>query len=349
MIHLVRLLTLALLVPVVASAQTSPDPAPETPTPPEDAAAETTPAAADTETEAKLAESVKDARAAAEAAREAAEAARQAAEAAQKAAESHAAAPAAPAEEKPAEKAEEKPAEKKGPPPWSFQLGATVVSVTGNANAVTTRVSGLATGSWEKWAVEAKAGLAYGQTRPQDETLEPEVTALNGEGRLRGDRKLGKGVSAYLLGGLGFDHVASIELQVFGEPGLSMTWWETTEGDFVKSKLRTDLGFRATQENRFQYYPAEMNLDDVTIFAPRIASDLRYALSKQAVFTWAVEVLPDVVNTKNVRANSTATISAQLVDGLAMQLSFTVRHVGDPAEGKVPTDTELAAGITATF
>jgi len=276
---------------------------------------------------------------AAKAARDAAEASKEAAQALREALAPKVEAPA------PAPAAEEK--KKKGE--WSSQLSATIVSVTGNADAVTTRLVGQSKGGWEGWSVEAKAGLAYGQTRPQDAELEAEVTAMGGDLRLRGDKKLGKGMSTYVLAGGGFDHVSSVEWQGYGEPGLGLVWFEEKQDDFVRASLRTDLGFRVTQESRFQYFPIAADLEDITIFAPRIAGDLRYALSKAAVFTWSVEVLPDVVDTDNLRLNSLAALTAQLAEGMSLQIGFRVRYVGSPAEGKQPLDTELATGISLSL
>ncbi|RMG17264.1 MAG: DUF481 domain-containing protein [Deltaproteobacteria bacterium] len=298
-----------------------------------------------------LAEALRAAAAAAEAAREAAEAARAAAEASRRAAEALAgkAEATSDAQETPtgAQTGDEgaKKETPAGPSAWSYQLGLSFISVTGNANAVTGKVSGLASGSWAKWRVKFEGGGAYGQAT----NGLSEVTALNGNLSARGDRRLGPKFTVYLTGGLATDHVASIELQYFGEPGLSLLWWEEKEAKFVRSSLQTDLGFRLTRESRFQYFPVPRDLDDKDIYAPRLALSFRYALTRRAVFTEEAEILPDIVDTKNVRATSTSTLTAQIVEGVGITVSFKVRHIGAPAEGKVPTDTELAAGVSWTF
>lgn len=282
-----------------------------------------------------------------EAARDAAEAARAAAEASRKAAEALLAAahPAGPATAKAAPAAKGKHA----PGEFTGQLGANLISVTGNANAISTKLSGVLAGTWAKWATELKATAAFGQTRPDTGGGPAQVTALNADLRLRGDRAVGGPVSAYLAAGAATDHVASIELQAYGEAGASVLWLEHKKGKLVTARVRTDLGFRFTRENRFQYFPTGMNLPDQDLYALRIAADLRYALSKTSAFTENLEVLPDLVVPADVRLTSTSILSAQIAEGLALQLAFTVRYIGVPAEGRLSTDTELAAGVTVSF
>ena len=316
------------------------------------------PAPAPAPTTAELQTAVTAAKDAAVAAKEAAEAARDATAALKTALAGHAAkAPAKKGEEEKEEKKEEKKEgekdEEEDKGAFTYQLGLGLIAVTGNANAVTGKVSGGAEGEWASWGVKLLVAAAYGQatTEPTATEAEPKkVTALNGLLSLRGDRKMSETFSVYLQTGVNTDHVASIEVAGLGEGGASLTWWERKNGeDFVKSRLSTDLGFRFTHEERFQYYPAKLNQDDVDIYAPRLGVALRYALTKKAVFTEEAEILTDLVNTKNLRANSTTTLTAQLGSGVSLNVAFKIRHIGDPAEGKKPTDTQLSAGVAWAF
>ena len=231
-------------------------------------------------------------------------------------------------------------------PAWSAQIGANLISVTGNANALTSKLSAAVDTSLDGWSTELKVTAAYGQNRPEKPGDPAQVTALNADLRLRGDREVSGPASVYVAGGAATDHVASIEVQGYGEAGASVVWVEHKEGKLVRLKLRTDLGFRITQENRFQYFPVAVNLPDHTIYAPRIALAFRYALTRTSVISEDVEVLPDVVDVQNLRLSSTTLLGAQVAAGLAIQLGFTVRYIGAPAEGKKSTDTELSAGIS---
>jgi putative salt-induced outer membrane protein YdiY len=292
----------------------------------------------------KLLQAIQAAADAAKSAKEAAEASRQAAESMAAIAKQVEAKPAEPA--KPVEPP--KPPEPPKPSPWTFQIAANLLSVTGNATAVTGKVAGRVEGRWTDWAVLVKADAAYGQAEPT--TGGPaSVTALNASGLVKGDRKLSEILSAYLSAGGATDHVASIEYQAFGEAGVSVVWYEHKEADFVRSRVRSDLGFRYTRESDFRYYPAVANLGGQNIFAARVAGSFLYSLTKTSLITEDLEVLPDVVNPKNVRATSTTALAVELVRGVAIQAAFKVRYIGVPAAGAKSTDTELGAGVSWTF
>lgn len=285
----------------------------------------------------------------------AADAARSAAEAAKSAAESARASTAAlektlallEAQSAAATKAEEAPAAAK-PQAWNYQLGVSFLSVTGNANALTGKLSGQAEGSFGKWGTKIVAGAMYGQTTAAT-AVESEVTALNVNGSAKGQRAITDRFNAYVLGGTMMDRVASIALQGYGEAGVGLVWFEQKEEDFVKSKLTTDLGFRYTRELRAHYYPEYEKLPTVEIYSPALKASFRYALTKTAVFTQDVEILPDVVDTANLRGVATSALSAQIDKGISLALGFKVRYVGVPAPGAKSTDTELSAGVNWAF
>lgn len=234
------------------------------------------------------------------------------------------------------------------PSAWNYQLGVSFLSVSGNANALTGKLSGQAEGTFGKWSTKVVAGGTYGQSKTQGDG-ESQITALNANASAKGARAVSDMFNLYLLGGSMMDRVASIAVQGYGEAGAGLVWFNNVEGDFVKSKLTTDLGFRYTREVRETYYPEYADLPDISIWALAVKGSFRYALSRTAVFTEEIEILPDVVNTRNLRATSTSTLSAQIDNGIALSLGFKIRYVGDPAEGAVPTDTELSAGVTWTF
>lgn len=334
-----RHVVLAALVLLCATAARAAEPAVAEPPPPAPATTATPPT-----TSADAAES---ARIAAEAAKSAAESARASADAlkqvveALKAAKAPEPTPPAPAIA-PAEPA------KAGPPPWAFQLGASVLSVTGNANAVTGKLAGQAEGRWDAWATKIVGGVTYGQSTAPAAT-ESVVTALNANLSARGERGISDTFKIYALGGGMMDQVASISLQSFAEAGAGIVWWESVEEDFVKSRLSTDLGFRFTRELRATYFPEFADLPDIDIYSPRIAGSFRYAISRTAVFTEEFEILPDLVDSANLRSTSTSTLSAQIDQGVALSIGFKIRYIGAPAANAQTTDSELSAGVAWAF
>lgn len=281
---------------------------------------------------------------AAEAARSAAEAARSAADAAR----ASAAALEALVDRQKAEVKQTEAPPAAEPQAWNYQLGVSFLSVTGNANALTGKLGGQAEGTFGKWGTKIVAGAMYGQTTTS-EARASEVTALNVNASAKGQRAISERFNTYLLAGTMMDRVASIALQGYGEAGVGLVWFERKEDDFVKSKLTTDLGFRYTRELRAHYYPEYEKLPTVEIYSPAVKASFRYALTKTAVFTEEIEILPDVVDTANVRGVSTSTLSAQIDKGISLALGFKVRYVGVPAAGAKKTDTELSAGVNWAF
>lgn len=236
--------------------------------------------------------------------------------------------------------------------PWVYNLGVNLISVSGNANAVTAKALGQVTGKWGPWAATIKGSAAYGQTSVPNEAA-PLVTGQNADVSLRGDRGFTEVFGAYVTGGGATDRVASIRLQTYGEAGVGITWFEEKDAgaDWVRNRLRTDFGFRATHEARMKYFPEPDPASETArnIFSPRMTVAFKYALSKTAFFSQDAEILPDLQQNQNLRASAASLISAQIDKGIALNLGFKVRYIGQPAKDAKTTDTELGAGIGWTF
>jgi putative salt-induced outer membrane protein YdiY len=284
---------------------------------------------------------------AAAAAEKAAAAAQTAAEAAQKAAEAAATvaggARAAPAAAPAAAAPAPAPA-----PKWSGTVGVGLISLTGNSKSVTFNANGAAERKSDGWVLGLKALAVYGQTRPPEGGSTQTVAQAAGvQGRL--DRKFHQRYSGYALAAFDTDHVKSVEIRYTGEAGASITWVDASGDTGWKTSLRTDLGFRWAQENRFAYYPVppavEGPLDTVTLYAPRLGLAFKYALNKNVVFSEDAEILPNVVGAGRVVVNSLAKLSSRLTESLSFGASFQVNHDSAPAAGKVATDTILGLTI----
>ncbi|HEY6100170.1 MAG TPA: DUF481 domain-containing protein [Anaeromyxobacter sp.] len=281
---------------------------------------------------------------AAAAAEKAAQAAAVAAEAALKAAEAAArisallparfevpAAPPAPAPPPPAPKASE----------WSGTLGLGFISLTGNTRTVTFTTNAAAERKSEDWIVGAKLLAAYGENRAAAGGTTEKVAEMASL-QLRLDRRFGARYSTYGLGAAATDHVKSVELRSTGELGATVTWVDAKDATGWATTLRTDLGFRISEERRYQYYPTSLQVPDVTLYAPRAGLAFTYAMSKDVLFSEDADVMSNVSGDSRVLANSISKISVRLSRSLAFGVSFTVNHDSAPAPGKVPTDTQLA-------
>src|SRR5512133_142162 len=281
---------------------------------------------------------------AAAAAEKAAAAAQTAAEAAQKAAEAAVAAIGASQKPAPAVAPAAAPAAPAPKPKWTGTLGLGLISLTGNSRSVSFNTTAAAERKSDGWILGLKANAAYGQTRPADGS--PTQTVAKAAGALaRMDRKFHERYSGYLLVAGETDHVASVEVRYTGEAGASITWVDAGGDSGWKTSLRTDLGFRWAQEQRYQYYPTGAARDPVTLYAPRLGLAFKHALNKDVLFTEDAQILPNVVGAGRVIVNSTAKLTSRLTQSLSFGASFQVNHDSTPAAGKVPTDTILGLTI----
>jgi putative salt-induced outer membrane protein YdiY len=279
---------------------------------------------------------------AAVAAEKAAQAAAVAAEAAQKAAEAAARVSAVvPAKlELPVPAAPPAPAALP-PSPWSGTVGLGLISLTGNSRTVTFNTNAAAERKTASWIVGGKLYATYGQNRTAAAGATETVAAAAG-GALRLDRRFGERYSTYVLAGADTDHVKSLELRATGEAGAAIVWFDAGGESGWKTSLRTDLGFRVSNEQRYQYYPVRLDRPDEVLYAPRAGLALRYAQSKDLLFSQDAEILPNVVGDSRVVVNSVSKISTRLSRSLAFGVAFTVNHDSRPAPEKVATDTSLA-------
>jgi hypothetical protein len=239
-------------------------------------------------------------------------------------------------------------AEEARPPEWKGTVGAGVIVLAGNSD--TTTITGAAAASRETlgWILSAKAAGAYGTNRPQ--AAPHQVTALNGTGQLRLDRKLGPVWTVYALGGVDLDHVASLEDRVQGELGGSALWLDEKEGDWQRLSLRTDLGLRYAKEARYVYYGAPVSpLPSVEMLSPRLGLAFRYGFSKEVFVTEDAEVLPAVTGESRVLVRSVSKLSSRLWQSVTVGVSYAVTYDSRPAPGKRDTDQALTAVLEVGF
>lgn len=236
---------------------------------------------------------------------------------------------------------------------WTAMAGLGLIVLTGNASTIT--FNGLATAERkvEHWIYAFKAFGAYGRSRPPEvegvPTEPSQVVALNAGLQVRVDRRFTDQFSGYLLTGAETDHVRSVELRAFGEAGTSAIWWDRTTEDGRNSFLRTDLAFRFARERRFQYYPTQENLPDVSIGGPRVGVNFRYALTKDILFLDEASVLASVIDSARLIVSNQAKLTVRISEALGLGTTFLVQYDSAPPEGKVPTDTSLTVSLEVGF
>lgn len=229
-----------------------------------------------------------------------------------------------------------------------------VIWLTGNSNTLIFSANGGISHTFEGgWILSGKANGQYGQTQAAGTTVTA-VNALAAGALVRGDKLVSPESSLYLLGGADTDHVASLELRYYAEAGAGIFWFNQKEGDFQKLLLRTDIGFRGAEDDRFQYYgtvaaPGSGPIPSLTFVGPRFGVAFRYALNHEVVFIEDAEILENIDGASRSLVNSATKLSAHLVKQLSFAVAFLVSYDSSPAPGKVPTNTGLTIGLEAAF
>lgn len=231
---------------------------------------------------------------------------------------------------------------------WAGTVGLSVISLTGNAESLTSALQASAERKTETWRVATQAFATYGETRAA-ETGASQVVALNAGLLGRGERQLLDAWSAFVQTGADFDHLKSVEYRYFVETGASYIWFQQKVADETRLLLRTDAGFRWAEESRFQYYPTRKNVEDVRLLAPRVAVSFRYLWDKNVGIFQEAEALYNVSGSARWIINSTTKLSARLTQAWALGLAYAVRYDSLPAATKKPTDTALTATLEWAF
>ncbi len=239
------------------------------------------------------------------------------------------------------------PAAAPAPPPsaWTGSVGLGVVAVTGNARSVTATLNAAVEHKGERWILGGRLFGIYGQSRlAGTDTMQTSAEAASLF--LRADYRLRPELTTYALAGVETDHPKSIEVRYSGEAGVSYAWLDWTRGE-QKLFLRTDLGFRLSEEYRFQYLPTAgpVTPRDFFMAAPRVGVVFRYELSKSVLFTQGLEVLPNVTGDSRVLANSLSKLSAKLFGPVAFGIGYVVNYDSAPPEPKIPWDTTLSVTL----
>lgn len=231
---------------------------------------------------------------------------------------------------------------------WDGTLGLSLIALTGNSETLTFSATAAFDRRFDPWTVSTRFIAAYGQSRVATEA-EPSIVALLASALVRGDRKLTSIASAFVQVGSDTDHVKSVEYRAFAEGGAAIVWVEQKEGDDVKLLVRTDLGLRYSQESRFQYFPTPVNVDDVTLVAPKLGLGFRYSLNPNVTVFEEAEILTNVAGPSRVIALSTTRLSAKLTAGFAISSGLQLSFDSAPAPGKRRLDSVLSVGADFTF
>lgn len=234
-----------------------------------------------------------------------------------------------------------------------LSLSAELGTALSRGNTETFHISGSVRLTWafaDRWVSETKARALYEESYGRN--------TANGWGLFeRVDRFLTDRFATFAALGIERDVFAGIDGRYSGQLGASFLAWEQRaagDEDLVRNKLSVELGFYGAYEKYMlpPRAPAEVTLEvpDREIYAGRAASSYLHTFRKGTSFGIDVELIQDFNDTENFVVNDTAYVTAAVVDGLALKLSFTHRFDAQPASEELEKNNLLlTAGIVVSF
>jgi hypothetical protein len=233
---------------------------------------------------------------------------------------------------------------------WDFTTNLGLTWSTGNVQSVSFFGSSTGIRKGERTILQYKLFGGYGQTFHAD-TNTTEVLLENAGATGQFDYRFGKLVSAYLGTGVDTDHVKSVEIRGYGEVGVGLLWLDQRVEKYQKLLLKTDLGLRVQQEQRFQYFPTPANVPDAFLLGPRAALSFRYALNAGTYVQEDLEVIPNVIGDTagRVLLNNDTKVAVGIAAHVALAAELLMKYDSQPAPGKKPLDTIVTVGLEATY
>lgn len=224
----------------------------------------------------------------------------------------------------------------KTPPKTEFTSDLGYVNVTGNTSVTTLNIGERLTHRINGWQLKQDFGAVYGRT----EGVESSNLI---RGSLRGDYTIASMWATYILGSYDRNRFAGIRSRF-------------SEGVGVVAKLiATDIdqldlegGFQITQQTNLDR--TENNFNSL-----RIASSWKHNFAARTSFFQAVEVLPNIDDSKDLRVNTETALTAPLSTRIGLKLAYLVRFDNQPpmnSEGTAQlrkSDRIFSSGIQITY
>ena len=224
----------------------------------------------------------------------------------------------------------------KKPPATEFASDLGFVSVSGNTSVTSLNAGERLVRRVAPWEFKQDFGTVYGRT-------EGEESSNSWRTSLRGDYGLSSHFALYARTSFDRNKFAGIKSR-FAEGVGAVAKLLATDVD----QLGLEGGFEVTQQR---------NLDgtDDNFNSLRGATSWKHSFSKATYFFQAVEVLPNLDESKDLRVNSETTVVAPLSAHVGMKLSYQVRFDNLPAlnaAGTAPlrkSDRILSTGIQISY
>lgn len=211
----------------------------------------------------------------------------------------------------------------------AFGLG--LVTTGGNTNVTTFNFGNSFAYIAQPWVLSEAASMIYGSTH---DTVNNDQYHL----LLRADHGLHDGISAYLYGAFDRDRFAGIVSRYQEALGVA---WKAVEQPM--NLLTLEAGAVQTQQRDVG------SGTSASFTAARTAVTYKHSFNKTAYAQEAVEVLPDLQHSKNLRINSETDLVAPLSTLFSIKVSYVIRFDNLPPPGFEKTDRILTTGLQITL
>ena len=222
------------------------------------------------------------------------------------------------------------PAAAQGAHATKLTLDLGYVNVSGNTNVTTFNLGEKLTHTVGLWTLTQSAAALYGET-------DGSPTAEAYDAGVRGDRKLGKRLSAFALGTWSRNTFAGLARRFSEGAGLALRVIQarrdslTMEGALSLNQERSVVGV----SNSFA--------------ATRAAAAYKHLFGKAAVFTQNLELLSNLENSDDQRVNSETALAAPISKQVALKVSYVLRYDHLPEPGFQDTDRIFTTGVQIAF
>lgn len=231
------------------------------------------------------------------------------------------------------------------PEGWEASISAGAIVLTGNSRSITANAEALVDYRSEAWELHAELGAIVGWAADAGEDA-PDPAAEWLLGHVRGERRFGSRLTAFLLLGGEVNHPASLEGRAEAEAGVGITLLETFDPELRERLfLRLYLGAHLAKDYRFQFFPIRRDLEDLLMVGPGAGLSFRWALNERVALSERVRAYPNVVGDARVLAYSDTRLTVDLTSRLALDLHLLLELDTQPAPEKQALDLAFTTGL----
>ena len=218
---------------------------------------------------------------------------------------------------------------------WTNKTTLGLVNTTGNSETTNFAVSNLFTRKWKRSNLEVTASALRSETTTRilsnqgGTAIETSATSTSAERYTLGTKynsTIQNGLEWYAAAGWYRDRFAGIQNSYQGGGGLAYLFFEND-----RHKLQSEAGFAYVQEDR---------VDGTESTFPDLRAFLGYerALSESSKLTAHLEVLENLDETSDLRANALIGVTANLNKRVALNVGYEIKYDAEPVMVVVPGD-----------